>query len=65
MKRMSKESGGRTRAAVVEQLMAVNNLLTEAEAIEIYNVLDAMQALLAVPDGQRIVVNKTRRDGLD
>lgn len=61
---MTKESGGPTRAAVVEQIMATNNSITEAQAIEIYNVLDAVQALLAIPKGKRIVVNKTKRDGL-
>ena len=58
---MSKEPADRVRAAFIEQLRSANNSITEAQAIEVYNVLDAVQALLAVPRGQRIVVNKTKR----
>lgn len=59
---MSKESADRSRAAIIRELQSVNNFITEAQASEIYNVLDAMQVLLAIPEGQRIVVDKTRRD---
>jgi hypothetical protein len=59
---MSQESADRSRALFVEGLQAANNSITDAQAIDVYNVLDAVQALLAIPKGGRIVVNKTRPD---
>jgi hypothetical protein len=62
-KYMFKESADCDRAAFIQRLQAANNSITEAQAVEFYNVLDAVQALLATPMGQRIVVNKNKRHG--
>jgi hypothetical protein len=55
---MTKKSAGCTRAQFVEEFKATNNLITDAQAIDIYNVLDAVQVLIAIPVGKRIVVKK-------
>jgi len=55
---MTKKSAGRSRAQFIEELQAANNLITDAQAIDVYNVLDAVQVLLAIPLGKRIVVKK-------
>ncbi len=48
------------RAAFVSELLAANNRITEEVATDVYNVLDAIQVLLTVPKGQRIVINKEK-----
>jgi|GEM_PF-2064368 len=55
---MTKKSAGCSRAQFIEELQAANNLITDAQAIEVYNVLDAVQVLIAIPVGKRIVVQK-------
>ena len=58
---MSKENPERDRAVFVDELQAANNQIPEQMALEVYNVLDTIQVLLAIPKGQRIVVSKTRK----
>ena len=60
-----KEDCGRHRDAFVKHLQSLNNSITESQAVEFYNVLDAVQALLAIPRGQRIVIDKTEHGAVN
>lgn len=48
------------RAAFIKRLQAEDKTITDDLGIEIYNALDAVLALLAIPQGQRIVINKAK-----
>ena len=48
------------QAVFIQQLQAVNSSITENVARDAYNVLDAIQVLLALPKGERIVINKSK-----
>lgn len=50
------------RAAFVERLQAEDKTITDELGTEIYNALDAVLALLAIPRGQRIIINKANAD---
>ncbi len=57
---MANQSSDRQRAAFVKELQSVNNLITDALANEMYNVRDAVHALLAFRPGERIVIDKSK-----
>jgi hypothetical protein len=57
---MIKESADQRKTTFIEDLQSANNSITVAQASDIFNVLDAVQVLLAIPKGQRITVNKKR-----
>ncbi len=59
---MRNQSDDRHRAAFIEQVKAVNNLITDEQANVMYNVRDAVRALLAFKMGERIVIDKSKRD---
>ena len=44
------------------QVQSVNNLITDKEANDLYNVRDAVRALLAFRLGERIVIDKSKTD---
>jgi hypothetical protein len=48
------------RAAFIKRLQAEDKMITAEMGIEIYNALDAVLALLAIPEGQRIIINKAK-----
>lgn len=52
----------RQKAEFAKSLMAANNQITEQQAISLYNVRDAVHALLEFPMGTRIVINKSKDD---
>ena len=57
---MANQSNDRRKAAFIQQIKTVNNLLTDSQAAEMYNVRDAVQALLAFRLGERIVIDKSK-----
>ena len=59
---MANQRSDRQRAAFIEQVKAVNNLITDKQASGLYNVRDAVQALLAFRLGERIVIDKSKND---
>jgi hypothetical protein len=59
---MANQRSDRQRAAFIEQVQAVNNLITDKQASDLYNVRDAVQALLAFRLGERIIIDKSKRD---
>lgn len=56
---MTKEESCTERADVIAAILSANSLIDEAQATEVYNILDAARILLAIPRGQRIVVSKS------
>ena len=46
------------RSAFVKRLQAEDNSITAEEGGIIYDTLDAVLALLAIPEGKRIIINK-------
>jgi hypothetical protein len=59
---MAHQSSDREMAEFIKQIRAANNLITEQHAIELYNVRDAVQALLALRPGERIIIDKSKED---
>ena len=59
---MRNQSNDRHRSAFVEQVKAINNLITDKQANDMYNVRDAVRALLAFRLGERIVIDKSKED---
>ena len=50
------------KAEFIKRLKAINNQITDEQATDIYNVRDAMSALLAIPFGQRIIIDKSEKN---
>lgn len=44
----------------MESLQSANNQITDTQAFELYQVRDAVNALLAFRKGERIVIDKTQ-----
>ena len=57
---MANQSSDRKKADFIKQIQAVNNLITDAQAADVYNVRDAVHALLAFRLGERIIIDKSR-----
>ena len=51
------------RDAFVKRLQAEDKTITAEEGTIIYNTLDAVLALLAIPEGKRIIINKADNAG--
>jgi hypothetical protein len=57
---MGERNSGGGFGAFFERLRSTDKGITEQEALLIYSNLDAVLALLAVPEGKRISINKSR-----
>ena len=57
---MANQSSDRKKVDFIKQIQAVNNLITDKQASDIYNVRDAVHALHAFRLGERIIIDKSR-----
>jgi hypothetical protein len=59
---MADRRSDRLQAQFAESLQSANNQITDTQAFELFQVRDAVNALLAFRKGERIVIDKTQRN---